>query len=238
MLRKLIWLVTVCLLAFGNFGEAQEQPKLPKIGWLGSGGFGGALESFRREFSKLGYVDGKNIAFETRYAENKLDRLSALADELVRLKVDVLVATSSNAALAAKNATRMIPIVYVSSGDPVALGLVDSLARPGRNITGFTTIAPVLSGKRLELLKQTIPKLSRVAVLWNPQNSASAEQWKGSQQSSRELGLQLHSMEVSSVEQFDRAFEEAIKARSAALVVTQDTVLAALINESSSFDST
>ena len=105
--------------------------------------------------------------------------------------------------------------------DPVAAGLVDSLARPGGNITGFTSIAPVLAGKRLELLKETIPKLSRVAVLWNPRNPGSVQQWKESQLAARELGLQLHSMEVSSADKYEGAFKEAIKARSAALAVTQ-----------------
>ena len=123
-------------------------------------------------------------------------------------------------ALAAKNATRTIPIVFFGVGDPVAAGLVDSLARPGGNITGFTTIAAVLAGKRLELLKETIPKLSRVAVLWDPQDPSSAQQWKESQLPARELGLQLHSMEVSSADKYESAFKEATKARSAALAVT------------------
>ena len=108
--------------------------------------------------------------------------------------------------------------------DPVAAGLVDSLARPGGNITGFTDIAAVLAGKRLELLKETVPKLSRVAVLWNPQNPGSTQQWKESQLPARELGLQLHSMEVSSADKYESAFKEAIKARSAALAVTQDAL--------------
>ena len=172
-------------------------------------------------FARLGYVEGKNIAFEYRSAEGKLDRLPALADELVRLKVDVLVTAATPAALAAKNATRTIPIVFLSVADPVAAGLVDSLARPGGNITGFTTIAAVLAGKRLELLKETVPKLSRVAVLWDPQDPGSAQQWKESQLPARELGLQLHSMEVSSADKFESAFKEATKARSAALAVTQ-----------------
>jgi putative ABC transport system substrate-binding protein len=133
----------------------------------------------------------------------------------------VLVTGSTAATLAAKNATRTIPIVFLSGSDPVALGLVDSLARPGGNITGFTSIGSVLAGKRLELLKETIPKLYRVAVLWNPQNPASAQSWKESQLSARKLGLQLHSMEVSSSDKYEGAFKEAIKARSAALAVTQ-----------------
>ena len=117
-------------------------------------------------------MEGKNLVFEYRYAEGKLDRLPALAEELVRLKVDVLIAPNTPAALAAKKATKSIPIVFIDVTDPIGVGLVDSLARPGGNITGFTTIGSVLAGKRLELLKETIPKLSRVAVLWNPQDSS------------------------------------------------------------------
>jgi ABC-type uncharacterized transport system substrate-binding protein len=126
------------------------------------------LESFQREFRKLGYVEGKNIAFESRNADTKYDRLPALADELVRLKVDVIITPGANDTRAAKNATTTIPIVFLGAGsDPVTLGLVDSLARPGGNVTGFAQIASVLAGKRLELLRETIPKLSRVAVLWD-----------------------------------------------------------------------
>ncbi len=174
------------------------------MGWLAvrPASAASSIESFQREFSKLGYVEGKNIVFEYRYAEGKLDRLPALADELVRLKVDVLIAPKTPAALAAKNATKTIPIVFIDVTDPIAAGLVDSLARPGGNITGFTTIAAVLAGKRLELLKETIPKLSRVAVLWNPQNPSNAQYWKESQLPARELGLQLHSMEVSSADKY------------------------------------
>ena len=152
------------------------------------------IESFRREFSKLGYVEGKNITIEYRYADDQLDRLPALAEELVRLKIDLLIAPTTLEARAAKNATRTIPIVFFNVPDPVASGVVDSLSRPGGNITGFTTINAVLAGKRLELLKETIPNLSRIAVLWDPQNPAAAQQWKESQQAARELGLQFHSI--------------------------------------------
>jgi putative tryptophan/tyrosine transport system substrate-binding protein len=213
--------------------EAQPQSKIPKIGWLGARSFsnsgsrqGSGAELFVIELNKLGYIDGKSVTIEYRYADDKFDRLPALADQPVHIKVDVLMAAATVEALAAKNATQRIPIIFFNVPDPVASGLVDSLARPGRNITGFTSISAILAGKRLELLKEMIPNLPRVAVLWNPQNSASTEQWKESQRASRELGLRLHSMEVSSVEQFDRAFEAAIKARSAALIVTQETVLA------------
>src|SRR5262249_9233141 len=132
------------------------------------------------------------------------------------------VTPSTPSALAAKNATRTIPIVFLGVVDPVGVGLVDSLARPGGSITGFTSIAAELAGKRLELLKETIPKLSRVAVLWTPQDPASTPQWKESQLAARELGLQLHSMEVSSAAKYEGALKEEIRARSAALAVTQD----------------
>ena len=130
----------------------------------------------------------------------------------------MIIAPNTPAAVAAKNATKTIPIVFIDVTDPIAAGLVDSLPRPGGNITGFTTIGSVLAGKRLELLKETIPKLSRVAVLWNPQDSSSAQSWKESQLPARELGLQLHSMEVSSADKYEAAFKEATKARSGALV--------------------
>jgi len=196
----------------GARAEAQQQAKIPKIGWLGirAASSDPARESFRREFRALGYVDGNNIVFEYRSADDKIERLSALADELVRLKVDVLVAWLTPAAVAAKNATRTIPIVFNGGFDPVAAGLVASLARPGGNITGFTSIASVLAGKRLELLKEVIPKLSRVAVIWDPQNPGSAQQWKESQLPARELEVQLHSIEVSSVDEFEAAFKAAL----------------------------
>jgi putative ABC transport system substrate-binding protein len=197
-----------------------QQAKVPKIGWLGARSASApAREVFARELRALGYVEGKNIAFEYRYAEGKLDRLPALVDELVRLNVDVLLTPSTPATIAGKNATRTIPIVFYSGSDPVAAGLVDSLARPGGNITGFTTISAVLAGKRLELLKETVPKLSRVAALWNPQDPSSAQTWKESQLPARELGLQLHSMEVSSADKFEGAFKEAINTGSAALAL-------------------
>ena len=223
-MNKRILCLALCgvLFALCFPADAQQQSKIPKIGWLGVRPVASDTgpELFRREFRALGYVEGKNIVFEYRSADDKLDRLTTLADELVRLKVDVLLASATPAAVAAKNATRTIPIVFYGGFDPVALGLVDSLARPGGNVTGFTSIAVVLVGKRLELLKETVPKLSRVALLWNPRDPGSARQWKESQVAARELGLQLHSMEVGSAEKLDGAFKEATKTRSAALATT------------------
>jgi putative ABC transport system substrate-binding protein len=223
MRKTIIFVVLATILLATIFPvQAQQPTKIPKIGWLGTGsGSEGSREIFQRELRALGYVESKNIAFESRYADHKLDRLPALADELVRLKVDVLVTATTPAVLAAKNATRTIPLVFLNVSDPVALGLVDSLARPGGNITGFTNISALLAGKRLELLKETVPKLSRVAVLWDP---SSTQQWKESQLPARELGLQLYSMEVSSADQYEGAFREAIQARSAALAVTSNAL--------------
>jgi putative ABC transport system substrate-binding protein len=209
------------LLALSFFAEAQQQAKVPKIGFLGARPAPASGQELWRELRELGYVEGKNLAIEFRYADNKLDRLPALADELVRLKVDVIFTPGINEALAAKNATRTIPIVFSTTADPVAAGLVGSLARPGGNVTGFTNIGAVLAGKRLELLKETVPKLSHVAVLWDPQNPGSTQQWKESQLSARELGLQLYSMEVSSADKYENAFKEATKVHAAALAVTQ-----------------
>jgi len=139
---------------------------------------------------------------------------------LVRLKIDVLVAVTTNAALAAKKTTGTIPIVFMGVTDPVTAGLVDSLAQPGGNSTGITNMAAILTGKRLELLKETIPKVSRVAVLWDPQAPGSTPQWKESQLPARELGLRLYSMEVSSVDKYEAAFKEAINAHNTAVWVT------------------
>jgi putative ABC transport system substrate-binding protein len=227
--RVIGFALSALVLALCTSSEAQQPEKVAKIGWLGLG-FRSAsrqapgTEVFGRELRALGYVEGKNIAFETRSAEGKPDRLPAVADELVRLGVVVLVTPGTPAALAAKNATRTIPIVFTGVADPVRSGLVDSLARPGGNLTGFTEISEVLAGKRLELLKETIPKLSRVAVLWNPQNPGNTQQWKESQLAARELGLELHSMEVSRADNYEGAFREATKARSAALAVAQDSL--------------
>ena len=222
--KKTIVVLTVGLaLISASLAQAQQQAKVSKIGVLGPG-VSSALSSSRAVFSKalreLGYVEGNNIAIEYRYGDNKLERLPALADELVHLKVDVIIANATSGAIAAKTATKTIPIIFLGVSDPVGAGLIDSLARPGGNITGFTNIAAVLAGKRLELLKETVPKLSRVAVVWNPRDPGSTLNWKESQLPARELGLQLHSVEVGSVGEYESSFKEAVKARSGALAVS------------------
>jgi putative ABC transport system substrate-binding protein len=231
-MKRKIAVLTLCTMLFAlcSSAEAQQQAKVAKIGELlfrpGST-LGAGREVFRRSLRELGYLEGKNIVFETRSAEGKLDRFPAMADELVRLKVDVLVASSTAEALAFKNATRTIPIVFVVSSDPVSDRLIDSLAQPGGNITGVTTIASVLAGKRLELLKETVPNVRRVAVLWNSRDPGSTQQWKERQLAGRELGLQLHSMEVSSADKYEGAFKKAAKAGSGALAQMAGSVASA-----------
>jgi putative tryptophan/tyrosine transport system substrate-binding protein len=231
--KTVVVLLVGLVLASVHLAEAQQQVKVLKIGEVifgtrPGGGMGIGRQLLRRELRQLGYIEGKSVVFEVRSAEGKVDRFPALVDELVRLKVDVILATSFGEILAAKNATKTIPIVFMTSGDPVAAGVIDSLAHPGGNLTGFTEIAGVLAGKRLELLKETVPKLSRVALLWNPVvEQGSADQWKESQLAARELGLHLHSMEVRSADKYENAFKEATKARSTALAVTQTALASA-----------
>jgi putative tryptophan/tyrosine transport system substrate-binding protein len=211
------------LLVTATFVGEQHDARIAKIGQLISRSAsraeaGSGSDTIKRMLRELGYIDGKNITFEDRYADRNLDRLPILVEELVPLKVDVILTSSPSETLAAKKATATIPIVFYSAGDPVASGIVKTLARPGGNITGFTTIAAGLSGKHLELLKETVPKLSRVAVLWW---HGSPRHWQENQMAARDLGLQLHSMELRSTEQLDTAFKEATKAGSNALVVAQ-----------------
>jgi putative tryptophan/tyrosine transport system substrate-binding protein len=224
-MKKIIHVaLSAMLFAFCLPAEAQQPARVPKIGVLSGGsrsasGLSSRLQLIRQGVRELGYIEGKNITIVYRSAEEKFERLPALVDELIGLKVDVLVMSSTPSALAAKKSTSTIPIVFIGVSDPVAAGLVDSLARPGGNVTGFTAMTSELAGKRLELLKETVPKLSRVAVLWDPRDPNAAGSWKESQLPARELGLQLHSMEVSSSDRYENAFKEAIKAGSTALAV-------------------
>jgi putative tryptophan/tyrosine transport system substrate-binding protein len=221
--RKLLAFIFAFLSALSSV-HAQQSAKVHRVGELvlvgGSSPLGTGREIFRRELHGLGYIEGKNIYYETRSAEGNADRFNALAEELVRLKVHAILTTSPAETAAARRATTTIPIVFLAQGDPVLSGLVDSLSRPGGNVTGVTTVAAGLSGKRLELLKEVMPKLFRAAVLWNPQGAG--EGWKESQLAAKELGLQLHSMQVNSADGVESTFKEALKAGSAAFAVTQN----------------
>ena len=229
-MKKKITVLTLCalLLALSAPAEAQQQlKKLHRIGILlvGSSSFYSAwIDVFRQGLKELGYIEGKNIAIEYRYAEGKADRLPALAAELVGLKVEIVFTSSTPSVLAVKKATSTIPIVFVSISDPVASGLVTSLARPGGNITGLSIVAVELSGKRLELLKEAVPSVTRVAFIWNSANPAQAPQWGEAQAAAQALGLQLQSLEVRSANDFDSAFEAALKERVQALITTPEAL--------------
>ena len=224
-MRQSILATCLCALlsAVSAYGQTSQPRKVPRVGYLAAVSAAAdapRLEAFRQGLRDFGYTEGQNILIDYRHESGGFELLPALAAELIHLNIDVLVAVTTNAALAAQKTTRTIPIVFMGVTDPITAGLVDSLARPGRNSTGITNMAAILTGKRLELLKETIPKVRRVAVLWDPQAPGSKPQWDESQQPARALGLQLHSMPVSSVDKYDAAFKEAVKAKSSAVWIT------------------
>ena len=207
--RAFLGTLASSLLAAPVAAEAQRVRKTARIGVLAVGiptMYTVRYEAFRQGLRELGYVEGKTIAIEYRYAEGKFERLHDFAAELVRLKVDVILASSAPETGAAKRATTSIPIVFGVHGDPVGTGDVASLAKPGGNITGMASMAPDLSGKRLELLKETFPRIARIAVLWNRANAAKAEDWRETQGAAQALGLTLQSREVRGPDDFPRAF--------------------------------
>ncbi len=227
-MRRLRLAFSITLLLGGLFNpvaaEAQQAAKVARIGFLsGCLACGPHLpEAFRQGLRDLRYVDGQNLVIEYRDAEGKLERLPALAAELVALKVDVILAAGEPHALAAKQATRTLPIVFAFAPDPVTSGLVTSLARPGGNVTGLSALTPELVGKRLELLTQVVPGVSRVAVLWQP--GASGERTekdvlKGAEVAARALGVRLQFVEARGPADIDRAFSEMTRARAGALTV-------------------
>jgi putative ABC transport system substrate-binding protein len=188
-----MWLSTIGLLVTFGIGllvplatEAQPTGKVWRIGYLVAG-FGRIDEVFRQGLRELGYVEGQNLTIEYRHADNQLERLADLAAELVRLPVDVLVTTGENAARAAQQATRTIPIVLTAGSDPLGLGLIASLARPGGNLTGLSLMSLELEGKRLELLKEAVPTASRVGVLFNPASTGAVARWKATESAARIL---------------------------------------------------
>jgi len=218
MNKKIIWLVTLFLLVAGPFAEAQQPKKVPRIGYVRVVGNppspGPNIEAFRRGLRDLGYVEGENIVIEFRYAEGKPDRIPSLVDELVKLKVDVLVSGDDPTIRVAKQATKTIPIVMLINLDPVATGLVDSLARPGGNITGISRLTRELSGKRLELLTEVVPGMERVGILWDSSSEGSKISFQEYQAAARALKIQLKSREVRGPEpNLDGAFQSAVKGR-------------------------
>ena len=217
----------LALLALGAApftAEAQQATKVARIGYLANNPATSPYlrEAFLQGLRDLGYVEGRNLVIAYRDAEGKVERLPALAAELVALKVDVIVAPNTVAALAAKQATKTIPIVFAGTTDPVASGLVTSLARPGGNVTGLSFFSPELVGKCLEQLKLAVPAVSRVAALWQPGGQGEPtekEMLKAAEVAARALGVRLQFVEARGPENFDRAFSEMTRARAGALTV-------------------
>ena len=208
-IKRKITFFTLCTLLFAlcSSAQAQQPAKVPRIGILlgaSASFFSGRVEAFRQRLREIGFVEGKNIVIEPRYAEGKLERLPDLAAELVRLKVDVIVTAGGPTSLAAKKASTIIPIVFTGDADPVGSGLVSSLARPGGNITGLSVIAQDLDGKRLELLKEAFPKVDRVAFLWDAGGSRGNSTLIDMEAPAKALVLKLQSLPVGSLDDFER----------------------------------
>jgi ABC-type uncharacterized transport system substrate-binding protein len=228
--RNLKSAILICAVLFAlSLSVDAQQPagKVPRIGYLSPGVTSDSYsrEAFQQGLRGLGYVTGKNILIEFRYSEGKVERLPELAEELVRLKVDVIVTVGTPPAQAVKAATATIPIVMALISDPVGTGLVGSLARPGGNVTGLSTVSQDLSGKRLELLKETLPKVSRVAVLYDPNDPAKVDEFKETEVAARPLGVQLQSLEVRGLDEFDGAFKAATRAKAGAILVLPTSIL-------------
>ena len=206
----------------------KKSPKMVRLGLLTGGNQDSVVElqeALLQGLREHGYEEGKNLVVERRYGEGKLERMHELAAELVRNKVDVILTNTDPPTAAAKRATRTIPIVMIGSTDPVATGFVASLARPGGNITGLSVMSPELSGKRLELMREIIPGLSKVAILWNPENRGLLFDYKETETAARALRLQLQSIEISRVEDLDQAYSALRQGGAQAFVVPQGNTI-------------
>ena len=213
----------VLALLCAPLAHAQQRAKVPRIGFLCVlSGPSPHTVAFEQGLRALGYVDGQNVAIEYRFTDGRTDPIRDLTAEFVRLKVDVIVVASPQAIRPTKEAIKSIPIVMAQSDDPVGSGFVGSLARPGGNITGLSTVSPELSGKRLELLKEAVPKASRVAVLWNATNPVAALQLRETEAAARVLGVKLQSLGVRGPKDFDGAFAAMRRERAGALIVLPD----------------
>jgi ABC-type uncharacterized transport system substrate-binding protein len=225
--RAFLRIVPFALLASPLVATAQPAGKTYRIGFLGNST--AALEAnlvgpFREGLRDLGYVEGRNVQIEYRWADGKYERFPELVAELVALKVDVIVTAGTPAALAVMRATVTIPLVMVAVGDPVGSGLVTSLARPGGSMTGLTSIAPDLEGKRLELLREAVPKLSRVSVIWNPANPFHVTAERQARSAAQTLHMTVHSVGVRSAQELDPAFEAIVRERLGAFIVLADRI--------------
>jgi putative ABC transport system substrate-binding protein len=209
--------------------QPQQPARTARVGVLVPGSPASSkdlFEAFKQGMRELGYVEGQHVVFERRFSEHRPERLSDLAAELVRIKVDVILTSTDQAIAAVKQQTRTIPIVMANSTDPVGTGFVASLSRPGGNITGRSAMSPELSGKRLELLREVVPGLSRVALLWNPDIRGAVLEYKETEGAARSLHLQLQSVEVSRADDLDRALSAVTTGRAEALIVQAPNPLA------------
>ncbi|MBI2180678.1 MAG: ABC transporter substrate-binding protein [Deltaproteobacteria bacterium] len=227
-MKNLLYLfVVIAVVVVGAMAQAQQLAKVAGIGFQSAASPAAVsprAEGFRQGLRELGYVEGKNIVIEWRYAEGKLDRLDEFAAEFVRLKVNVIVTAAPSSTRAAKNATSTMPIVMAWDSDPVANGFIASLARPGGNVTGLSSLGPEITGKQLELLKETIPRLSTVAVLrsWNP---AVAQVLRDAEPAARAFKVHLQHLEVGSLKDIEMAFREARKGRADAVLVLASPII-------------
>jgi putative ABC transport system substrate-binding protein len=225
--REFIGLVTGAI-ALAHAARGQQAASVRRIGLLSPFSPTATLlwnKALLRGLRDAGWIDGGNLTIEYRYAEGKNERLPELVTSLIRQKVDIIVTTVTVDTLAAKNATAEIPIVMVAVGDPVAIGIVKSLSRPGGNITGLSQMTPDLSGKRLELLKQIVPQITSVAVLFNPEDPLSTLDWNEAKLSAQTLGIEVHSLKVRGTGDLDQVLKEAVAARASALVIMPAPVL-------------
>jgi putative tryptophan/tyrosine transport system substrate-binding protein len=221
--RRYFLIAAGALLAAPLAARAQQPARIARIGFLGAGSaysLATYIEAFRQGLHEAGYVEGKNIMIEYRWAEDKYERLPDLAAQLLQIKVDVIVTEGTNSTQVARNATKNIPIVMALAGDPVGSGLIQSLARPGSNVTGVTTLSLELVGKQMQMLKAIVPGLGRMALLWDPVNAAAVRALKGIETDARSLGLELQLIEARAASELDRAFSALAKKRPGALTVT------------------
>jgi len=220
--RRFIGLLGSAAAAWPLTARAQQPSKIYRIGFIATGGAPLFMNAFHDALRTLGWIEGENVIYEERHAENRLDRLPELVAELLRLNVDVIVAGGTPAPLAAKRATATIPIVMTAAADPLGSGLVTTLARPGGNVTGLSLMSRDLAGKRLELLKEILPGLSRAAVLWNADNPFSALVFKETERAAQTLGINVQSLEVRSPDDLDGALAAATRENASALVTVED----------------
>jgi len=223
----LIWLLATVLLATVSIAQAQQPKKIPRIGYLTLGSSSPRSaneEAFRDGLHQLGYIEDQNVHVEYRYAAGEVGRLPELAAELVSLNLNVIVAANTQSIDATRRATKTIPIVFPLTFDPVASGFVASLARPGGNLTGLTTLNQEVAGKRVELLKEVMPRISRVAVLRDPTNSGSLFALKETEAAANHLGIRLHILEVRSADELEGAIQAATRERAGSLIVIPDNL--------------